>query len=642
MKSKIMIGSAALLSVGAIAWAAKDPVVMTVNGVDVPKSEFEYLYHKNSQQQIEAQPIEEYVGMFELYKMKVADAKAEGIDTTAAFIGEMAQYRRDLASPYVADSLYLNSLVDEAYKNSLEELDYFHIMFPKGQNARENAANRQKADSVRTALIGGADFEQLAREYSSDRTVATNGGNLGYIASGRLPYSFEHAAYALRPGEISEVVESSAGYHILKGGKRRPARGSVRAAHIMKMVRPGSTPEQELAAKNAIDSLYNVVKENPESFEQVAMTNSDDQGSARMGGQVGWFTAGQMVPEFSEKAFEIEVGEISEPVRTNFGWHIIKKLDAHGVRSREEIKPELLKQFGDPRDERFKMVRANRDKNLEKKHKASKKDKSYQALKGYVAANGIDSVFYATFTGNPEVLYVIEGNPTTVGNFVSNSMNETLVPDTYMAGLVLEDRLETAYDTSLLEAEEEWLYANNSDYRHLLNEYRDGSLLYEVSLKKVWDKAANDTQGLENYFASHRSDYTFKEPRAKGFLVLAKSDSVADLIKARYPELAKDTALQTLRQEFRNEAVIDRLLAPEGLNRFVDKVMFDGPDPELNPKYPVYFILDARVITEPEEMNDVKGAVTSDYQQLLEQNWTTELRKKYPVIRNEKELKKIK
>lgn len=641
MKSKFLIGSAAILSAGAIAWAAKDPVVMTINGEDVPKSEFEYLYHKNSQQQIEAQPLEEYVGMFELYKMKVADAKAEGIDTTATFKGEMAQYRRDLATPYVADSVYLNSLVDEAYKNSLEELDYYHIMLPKGRTARENRLNRQKADSIRALLVSGGDFETLAKENSSDRTVSTNGGHLGYIASGRLPYPFEHAAYSLKPGEISEVVESNAGYHILKGGPRRPAKGSVRAAHIMKMVRPGSTPEMEARAKEEIDSLYAIVIADPSSFERVAMSSSDDQGSARMGGQLGWFVSGMMVPEFSETAFDMEVGSISKPVKTSYGWHIIKKLDAHGVKSREEIKPEILTQMNDPRDERFKMVRTNRDKSLAKKHKAKINEANVAKMRKHIETNGLDSAFYANYGGNSDVIFTVAGKDIPESVFVA-SFNNTVNPDPYIAGMIFDDKYDTAYDNALMEAEEDWLYSHNDDYRNLLNEYHDGSLLYEVSLRKVWDKAANDTQGLEKYFNDHRPEYKFKEPRAKGFLVLAKNDSVAELVKARFPEIAKDSAMQTLRAEFRNEAVIDRLLAPKGLNRFVDKVLFDGPDPELNPKFPVYFILDARVIEEPEEVNDVKGAVTSDYQQLLEQNWTTELRRKYPVKRNEAELKKIK
>ena len=640
MKSKILIGAAAILSAGAIAWAAKDPVVMTVNGEDVPKSEFEYLYHKNSQQQIEAQPLDEYVGMFELYKMKVADAKAEGIDTTATFLAEMKQYRRDLANPYLADSVYLNALIDEAFDHSRKELDYSHIMFAKGYTKEQYDAGKHLADSVRQLLLDGGDFETLAKEYSTDRTVATNGGHLGYMAAGNLPYFFEEAAYKLAPGEISEVVESNAGFHILKGGKSRPARGSVRAAHIMKMVRQGATPEQEAAAKAAIDSLYELVKANPETFERVAMANSDDQGSARMGGQVGWFEAGRMVPEFSDAAFDLEVGAISEPVRSPFGWHIIKKLDAAPVKSRAEMKPELLNRFNDQRDERFKLIRENRDKNLGRKHKVRVNPAALENMRLHVAANGVDSTFYKKFAGSPEVIFTIDGVTTPVGEVVG-TFGESVLPDPYMGGLMFEDKYETAYDNALVEAEEDWLYANNADYRNLLNEYRDGSLLYEVSLRKVWDKAANDNEGLEKYFASHKKDYTFKEPRAKGILILAKNDSIGDLIKARYAELPKDSALQVIRTEFRNQATADRLLAPKGINRFVDYLLYEGDEPELNPKYPVFFILDARVITEPEEMTDVKGAVTADYQQLLEQNWTTELRKKYPVKRNDKELKKI-
>lgn len=641
MKSKVLIGAAAILSVGAIAWAAKDPVVMIINGEEVPRSEFEYLYHKNSQQQVEAQPLEDYIGMFELYKMKVADAKAEGIDTTSEFKNEMAQYRLDLAKPYMADSVYLNQLVDEAYLHSLTENEYYHIMLPKGRSQKEAIEFRHRADSVRDALKGGADFAALARQYSIDRNSNEKGGRIGYVASGRFPYDFEVAAYSLAPGEISEVVESSAGYHILKGGKKRDSRGSVNVSHILKLARPGCTPEQEAAAKAAIDSLYEVVIADPTQFAAVAAKNSDDVGSARMGGQVGWFVAGQMVPEFQETSFDLEKGEISKPVRTEIGWHIIKKNDARGVRSKEEIKPQLLSQFADARDDRYKKIRARKDAMLEKKYKARLNEDLTNKMKGHVVVYGMDSVFYAKYAENPEAIWVINGMETPVSWFVAN-MRLGQILDPYVSAKALSDKIESMYDKALEETEEDWLYANNEDYRNLLNEYRDGSLLYEVSLRKVWDKAAQDTEGLDKYFKAHRDSYKFKEPRVKGILVQARDDSIATLVKNRYKELGADTAFTTLRNEFRTDALVDRLLAQKGINRIVDHLMFDGPVPEPNAKYPVYFILDGRILNEPEDVNDVKGAVTADYQQMLEQNWTTELRKKYPVKRNNSELKKIK
>ena len=185
---KAIAGGTCLIAV-AMAFAAKDPVIMTVNGVDVPKSEFEYLYNKNSQQQINPQTLEEYVEMFKLYKMKVADAKAEGLDTLESFLKETSQYRHDLAAPYLADSAYINKLVDEAYARSQREVEAKHIMFFKTRGAAENAAMKARLDSLRGVIVNGGDFEELARQYSQDRGSSQRGGNMGFIVAGNFPYA---------------------------------------------------------------------------------------------------------------------------------------------------------------------------------------------------------------------------------------------------------------------------------------------------------------------------------------------------------------------------------------------------------------------------------------------------------------------
>lgn len=640
MKTKLAAGLA-VISVGTLVWAAKDPVIMTVNGVDVPKSEFEYLYHKNSQQQVEAQPLDEYVEMFELYKMKVADAKEAGIDTLSSFKSEMKQYRDELAAPYLADSIYLNELVNEAYLRSLEEAEANHIMFSKGMNAAENERSKALVDSVRKLLLAGEDFEEIAVRYSVDKSAVANRGHLGFIAAGRYPYYFEKTAFSLAPDEISEPVETPMGYHIMKGGKRRPSQGTVSAAHIMKMLKPGSSPAEEDRAKAEIDSLYQIVIANPDSFEKIAVENSDDTGSARMGGNLGWFGTGQMVPEFSDVAFALEVGEISKPVRSQYGWHIIKKLGAKGPKTLAEMKPEQLSRLNNPRDERYKLVKAEQTRKLAGKHKGKKNEKTIARLKSHIARNGVDSTFYSTFKQDNSDIFTVEGKPVSVGYFVT-SLEGNLVPDAYYGDIFFTDRLDAAYNEALVDAEENALLETNKDYKNLLNEYEEGSLLYEISLRKVWDKAAQDNEGLEKYFSQHKDEYKWQEPKAKGILVQAKSDSVADLVRNRYAELGGDTAIVTLRKEFRNEALIDKVLAQRGVNKIVDYLMFDGDEPGANNGYGVFFILEPRIITAPEEMNDVKGLVTADYQTQLEQNWTTELKKKYPVKVNEKVLRQVK
>ena len=174
---KILVASAGVCAV-ALAFAAKDPVIMTVNGVDVPKSEFEYLYNKNSQQQINPQNLEDYVEMFKLYKLKVADARAEGIDTLPSFLKETEQYRHDLSAPYMVDSVYLNKLVKEAYDRSRNEAEAYHIMLFKGRDAQTNLETRERADSIRKVLLNGGDFAELAAKYSQDRASNSRGGRM--------------------------------------------------------------------------------------------------------------------------------------------------------------------------------------------------------------------------------------------------------------------------------------------------------------------------------------------------------------------------------------------------------------------------------------------------------------------------------
>ncbi len=575
MKTK-HIAALALIAGSTLFALAKDEIIMTVNGVDVPRSEFEYLYHKNQQQQVDPQSLDEYAEMFKIYKLKVADALNQKLDTMSAFKKEMDQYKADLATPYLTDSIYLNSLVKEAYDLSREEVEAFHIMLAKSPSDEETLAAKAQADSIRQVLLNGGDFSELAAKYSVDRASSNQGGRMGYIISGRFPYAFEKAAFTLAPGEISEIVESPQGYHILKGGKHRPARGTVLVEHIMKMIPPTATAEQQAAAKASIDSIYNVVVANPEKFEDLARELSDDKGSGRQGGKLNWFGAGMMVEPFDSASFAIAVNEISTPVRSQYGWHIIRKLDAKGPASLQEMKPMVLKRIANPQDERYDLVEKNLIKNLRKKHKKilQKQDLDDEALK---------------------------------------------------------------------EVEYEWLYANEPDYRNLLKEYREGSLLYEASLREVWDKAAKDNDGLTNYFNAHRNDYKWTKPHVKGILVQAANDSIAGLVRAALREASDDNSIKAIRKQFVGKASIDRILMEQGQNAMVDNVMFGGePVKPNNKKYTVYFIYDPKLLDAPETMTDVKSLVTSDYQNQLEHDWVETLKSRYPVKVYDKVLKKVK
>lgn len=641
MKTTIIAG--ALAAGCALCWGAKDPVLMYVNGTPVALSEFEYLYNKNSQQQLNAQPVDEYLDLFEIYKLKVADAKAARIDTTASFRKDMDGYRRDLSKPYMTDSTYLLNLVQETFDHSREEVEARHIMIMKSRDHAANKAARARIDSIHQRLMEGDDFGQLAYDHSDDRTAKTNRGTMGYITAGMYPYAFEKHAYELKEGEISEVFETPFGYHIMKGGKHRPARGTVLAAHIMKMLPAGADAKTEARVKASIDSLYNVVAANPASFPSVAAANSEDPGSAQKGGELPWFGAGRMVAEFDSAAFALEKGEISHPFRTQFGYHIVKKLDARGPESYEEVKQNTLRMISSPQDERYRMVRDNTSARLAKKHKGRVNQAVLDRLKER-ASNGIDSTFYVDCTvGELASLPILTIGKTDypVDQFMVKFRNQPQ-PDPEVAAQLLENSANSYLYNNLVSTEEEWLDKNVADYHNLLNEYSEGSLLYEISVQKVWDKAAKDTEGLNAFFEANRSNYAWSEPHAKGILIQAKDDSVADVIRRRLPELGNDTIMQTLRREFKDVASAERILAKQGENAMVDNIVFGGP--AVTPSaatYTVYFMWEPRVINEPEEPADVRGLVTSDYQNELEREWVDELKARYPIEVNRKVLDKV-
>ncbi len=642
MKGKITIACCA----GALclaSWAAKDPVIMTINGIDVPRSEFEYLFHKNSQQHLGEQTIDEYAEMFKIYKLKVADALAAGIDTTETFRNEFNGYRNELAAPYMVDSAYVNSLVKEEFDRTREDVQASHIMFFKQPDEEKNIEMRARLDSIRSVILAGGDFEALAREFSQDRNSARNGGSLGYIPAMIYPYAFETAVYTLPEGEVSDIVESAAGYHLIKSGAHRPARGKVLVEHIMKLVKQGALPTTEKKIQEQMDSIYNAIT--PDNFEELASKLSDDKGSARNGGKLPMFGTGQMVPEFEDMAFSMKVGEVCKPFRTSYGWHIIKKLDSQDIESFDEMKDKIRARVTASQDERSKMIRDNEVRKLNQKYKGRRNDKAIAAMRADLGEAGLDSIFHGKYdnaTSDAISLYTI-GNKKATARDLARRLRNIKASNLATAQQRFDTELDELTSETAINYGQEHLSEIYPDYRNLLKEYRDGMLLFEISNREVWDKASKDKEGLENYFNNHKSEYSWKTPHIKGWLLQVENDSVADLIKARLPQLAADTLTRTIRKEFPGKVQIDRFLVEKGKNPLIDDLRGGKTDIQpQNPKFSRVFLFGDRELMKPEEVTDVKGLVTSDYQNELEKEWIDRLKSKYPVTVNTKELKKVK
>lgn len=639
MKRPILFTALAVMVLTSV-WAKKtdDPVMMTVNGKDVKLSEFQYLYNKNNTQQSQQQPLDEYVDMFINYKLKVADAEAARIDTTEAFKTEYASYRRQLSNPYLRDTVVFNNLLKEAYTRMGDDVEVMHLMLPRGHNQEEADAMHHKLDSLRTLLVNGADWGEIALAHSADPGAKRNKGHMGWMTANQYPYSFELVAYNTPVGEVSQIIDTEFGHHIVKVLNRRPARGEVMVQHILKLFPRGNNVDNSPEQKAAIDSIYTALL-NGADFDELAKAESEDPGSARNGGRLPWFGTGRMVPEFEEVSFALADGELSKPFPTSYGWHIVKRLDFKGIGSFDDNKSTLTQAINN--DERGAMpVKACLDR-LKKQYKSSVNKKGLEKVMGMVAANSgqLDSALVDRLRTDNTVVFAVNNRNHTIAECIDR-VKVTVPIKMESARMYITDAVNRAMDDATFDVERDNLAELYPEYRNLINEYRDGMLLFEVSNRNVWEKASKDKEGLEKFFQANRDKYTWEKPKYKGLMIFTPNDSVENAVK---DYLAANTIepsklSEVLKQQFNRDVKVEKVIAAHGDNAIVDAAAFGDPKPEPSGRWANYFAWGGNIIEAPEEAADVRGMVTTDYQAQLEQEWVASLRQRYPYQVNTKVL----
>lgn len=616
-----------------------DPVVITVNGQKVLRSEFEYFYNKNNDQDVaEEKTFDEYVDLFVNYKLKVQEALSRGIDTTQAYINELAGYRKQLAEPYLYNDSWKETAVQDILNNRKYEVHAAHILVSLKEDAspKEVAAAQAKLDSIQMQLNTGAPFDSLARAVSQDPSAVQNGGDLGYFSVMQMVYPFEEAAFNTPVGQVGQC-RSQYGLHLLKVIDKRESQGEVLVAHIMKMFpRGGSNALVKQQAKAFIDSVYARI-EAGEDFAALAAKCSEDQYTAKNGGAYPWLSSSARFPkEWLDVAFGLKKGEVSRPFATDFGWHIMKQLDR---RKEAPADSALLAQM-------HEMV--TRD--------PARKAHYIQLIEdGWMQAEGLKVNEKLLANKNrTKVLMTIGKQKYTLAQFDA-FCQKTYGEDTEVVPVTKRlDAWKRAEINAFMDAN---LENRNEEFKHLYKEYHDGILLFDVAGGEVWDKAAQDTVGLRQYFAAHRSKYAWDKPRFKGaFIECADDELLVTALKKIYDNcqdiqecanqvratILKDTILTPNPKQPRFH-IVNGLYAP-GDNNTVDRLelKLDVPAKEPRASMPIQMTYGKVLKDGPEEMEDVRGAVVADYQNELEEQWCKELRAKYPVTINRAELDKIK
>jgi len=637
--------SVAILFSGVTALLANDPVLMKINGKPVLKSEFEYIYNKNnSNNSLDKKTLNEYVDLFENFKLKVEEAKAQGIDTTKSFINELSGYRSQLTKPYLTDSKVDDLILQEAYNRMKEDVEVSHILVRVQQNASpaDTLAAWKKITAIAKRLEK-EEFGKVAKEVSEDESAKENSGNIGWISAFRTVYPFETMAYNTKPGTISKPVRTAFGYHIVKVTNRRETLGEILVAHIMRFTEQGNEAKNN-AAKVTIDSIYQRIKAG-DDFGKLANDKSEDRGSASKNGELPWFGTGRMIPEFENAAFALKnTGDISEPIKSAFGWHIIKLIDKRGIASFESSKEDLQNKV--KRDERAFLGQKSFVNKLKAEYKYNVQVAAVKEIADLLANKTLtDSVFQleSAKLNKPIISYAskIVSQADFAKFLKANSFTEKTT-----ASEIIEEKLNAFAEKELLAYEDSQLENKYDDFRFLMQEYHDGILLFEVSNNEVWEKASKDTEGLAKYFAAHKADYRWEKPHYKGRVIYCKDKKTMKLAQAIVKKSHNDSIDKYLRTRL-NDSIqyvkIEKNLYIQGDNKQVDKLVFKTKAAvEPDKDYPFVFVAGKLLKNLPEDYTDVRGLVTADYQEYLEKEWIAKLRAKYPIEIDKKVLETVK
>lgn len=605
---------------------------------------------ENRNQLLTREEFEQNFELFLNFKLKVKEAERQGMDQSEEFNNEFSIIKEDLKKPYLLENSIQEGELRKAYSRMQEAIKASHILiqFPPNAGREDSIAVLQMTANLKERAMQGEDFNQLALEYSDDPSAQSNQGDLGYFTALQMVYPFEDAAYGLRIGEISDPVATNFGYHIIKLQDRRPNPGQIRVSHILVRANP-SNPLSEDRAKRRIADIYTELQEGGQAWEEVVRRYSEDEGTKNSGGLMPWFGVGSIVPEFEEIAFSLTKRfEISPPVKTPFGFHIIRLEDTKPIASYEEMEP-LLKS---------KILRDSRSRLIQSQVLAMQKAK-FEFKENEALVDSLEPIFNDYFKEgigplsirlsdlglSDSTLMTIQDEAVLVKSFLDFIRGDTAIVDTEPGNRF--DPWYIKFQGDALDHVEEFdLMNNNREYRMLVNEYREGILLFSLMNEQVWQRALMDSIGQVEYYNSHLDRYQWPE-RVPGLIVKIEDESQLAKVRRFLQGKAYQKSLKPrLEDQFLND--YPRLFTlEEGVfvieeHPVLSEVELQKKTQEFVHESQRYFLLLGEVIPAgPKSFEETRGKVIQDYQKHLDTELIQSLHEKHVIQINEGEKERI-
>jgi len=629
---------------------AQDKTLFTIDKEEVTVSEFQYIYEKNNRDKADysEQSLKEYLELYINFKLKVHKAKEEGYDQTETYQRELAGYRQQLADSYVIDKEVIAKMADEIHRRQQQDVELQHIFInaPVKSSVESIDQARASINDIKTKLDGGLQWDRAVVQFSQDRASAKYNGDIGFI-NAPLPEGFvalENQAYLLKVGQISTPVQTKNGFHIIKVVSKRPARGTMEAKHLLIRKEKNGIPLAN--AKPRIKKIYEEIKSGQKTFSQATIVSSEDTDTKGNEGYLGSFGIGQYDRSFEDAAFAItEDGEISEPIETSVGWHIIQRVSKRPLDALDIIHERIK---NSPRQgERFERIRQAVVSDIKKEAKYKEDTKlldtyiagltdeyftyrwkSDGAKNGMLLSYGSDQHDLADFAS-----YLKKNSKARMRDRNQRSIKASVYDlfksySTTKAIAYAEDRLEDRYP----------------EFRNLMREYREGILLFDIAKDRIWDKAASDTSAIKEYFAGHSDDYVWKERyKLTQFTIRSITPTQVTQILNTARTMGSTKGLKEIYNKdkelilHREETLEAGHKSLEGMtlrNGFVSSPKFNN-----KLKLTTFTKVEEVIPARPKTLNEAKGYVISDYQDQLDKEWIQQLRGEYKVKINQKRLK---
>ncbi len=633
--------------------AQKDSdVLFTVADKPVTVGEFKYIFGKTNGDEsgYNEESVREYLELYERFKLKVARAKAMGLDTITALQNELEGYRRQLADNYLIDRQVTDRLVEELYQRTQKDIEFSHILlkFRGNPSPADTAALFNEAKAIKARLTA-SNFADEAKKNSQDNFSAPKGGKIGYITAPfpKGMHRLETALYRAKVNEVVGPVQTELGYHLAIKSAERPARGEVEIAHIL-IRKPEGTKTGSMPIPAQLQSAQKMLN-NGDDFAKVAARISEDGKTKDNAGYLGFIGINRYEPAFENAAFGLtKDGQVSEIIESSVGFHLIRRISAKGIQPLDDIRPLLETKV--KADGRFEDAKKQMLKDIRVKANVQEN----KAVFGRYAAELVDSTFLSfrwkpAKTGVTTPLLAV-GDDYKVGldqfqeYLRKNSRQRVSMGRNSNASTVASNLYDTWIDEQLMAYAESRLEVDFPEFAALMREYREGILLFEATKIEVWDKASEDTTGLKQFFAMHRDDYKWEE-RATVTRYVVRANSGADINEVY--AYAADHDMDATLDKF-GRANIDASSDEFELNRLSE---IGNLTPKAGSRTPVsndmrkgvatFSKVEALLPARQKELREARGYVIADYQDQLEREWVEELRKQFPVKINKKVLAKL-